>query len=65
MGTLRFDAVITCPTCGRRARERMATDACQFFYLCLGCGQRLRPDPGDCCVFCSFGDTPCPPKQGC
>jgi len=23
----------------------------------------MRPKPGDCCVFCSFGDVPCPPKQ--
>ncbi|MGI8731262.1 MAG: GDCCVxC domain-containing (seleno)protein, partial [Solirubrobacteraceae bacterium] len=29
-----------------------------------GCGERLRPRGGDCCVFCSFGDMPCPPKQG-
>ncbi|MGH2373228.1 MAG: GDCCVxC domain-containing (seleno)protein [Candidatus Methylomirabilaceae bacterium] len=23
----------------------------------------LRPKSGDCCVFCSFGDVPCPPQQ--
>ena len=23
----------------------------------------LRPLAGDCCVFCSFGDVPCPPIQ--
>jgi len=23
----------------------------------------LRPLPGDCCVYCSFGDVPCPPIQ--
>jgi hypothetical protein len=31
------------------------TDACQFFYECKGCGTLLKPNPGDCCVFCSFG----------
>lgn len=41
----------------------MPTDACLFFYDCLGCGAKLRPKAGDCCVFCSYGDTPCPPKQ--
>jgi len=41
----------------------MPTDACQFFYACKCCGERLRPRDGDCCVFCSFGDDPCPPKQ--
>jgi hypothetical protein len=23
----------------------------------------LRPKPGDCCVFCSYGSVPCPPIQ--
>ena len=25
----------------------MPTDACQFFYDCKGCGQRLKPKTGD------------------
>jgi hypothetical protein len=41
----------------------MPTDACQYFYDCQGCGAVLKPKPGDCCVFCSFGDVPCPPVQ--
>jgi hypothetical protein len=41
----------------------MPTNACQFFYECLGCGQLLRPKPGDCCVFCSYGTVACPPIQ--
>ena len=41
----------------------MPTDACQFFYDCRGCGERLKPKPGDCCVFCSYGTMPCPPIQ--
>ena len=41
----------------------MPSDACQFFYGCRGCGQRLKPKPGDCCVFCSYGSVPCPPIQ--
>ncbi len=39
------------------------TNACQFFYNCKGCGERLKPKPGDCCVFCSYGTVPCPPMQ--
>ncbi|MDY0329290.1 MAG: GDCCVxC domain-containing (seleno)protein [Thiomonas sp.] len=27
------------------------------------CGAELRPLPGDCCVFCSYGSVPCPPVQ--
>ena len=29
----------------------------------LGCGAVLKPKPGDCCVYCSYGDIPCPPIQ--
>jgi hypothetical protein len=41
----------------------MPADACQYFYDCKGCGARLKPLPGDCCVFCSYGSVPCPPVQ--
>ncbi len=54
---------ITCPDCGHAATETMPTDACQWFYACKGCGTLLKPKPGDCCVFCSYGDVPCPPIQ--
>ena len=57
-------SVITCPKCGHRRRERMPANACQFFYECPGCRSVLRPLPGDCCVFCSYGTVKCPPKQG-
>lgn len=54
---------ITCPRCGHRQIESMPTDACQFFYECGSCKALLRPKAGDCCVFCSYGSVPCPPKQ--
>jgi hypothetical protein len=57
-------STITCPRCGHARQETMPTDACQWFYDCQGCGALLRPKPGDCCVFCSYGDVPCPPVQG-
>jgi hypothetical protein len=41
----------------------MPSNACQFFYDCARCGIRLKPKPGDCCVFCSYGTVPCPPMQ--
>lgn len=56
-------SMLTCPECGHQVRERMPTDACQFFYECGGCGAMLRPNPGDCCVYCSFGTVRCPPQQ--
>lgn len=61
------ESLLTCPHCGHREVEIMPTDACQYFYDCRGCHAVLKPMPGDCCVFCSFGDTACPPIQrdGC
>ena len=56
-------ATITCPECGHRETETMPTDACRFFYTCRGCAVTLRPLKGDCCVFCSYADRDCPPKQ--
>ncbi|SPH23870.1 hypothetical protein DEA8626_02941 [Defluviimonas aquaemixtae] len=55
--------IITCPICGKATAEVMPTDYCQYFYDCTGCGEVLRPKPGDCCVFCSYGTMPCPPVQ--
>jgi hypothetical protein len=58
-----LESEITCPRCGHRETERMPTDACQFFYDCKGCGVRLKPKLGHCCVFCSYGTVACPPVQ--
>ena len=63
MGETIFDSVLTCPHCSFAARERMPMDACQFFYECINCKTMLRPNHGDCCVFCSFGSIKCPPMQ--
>ena len=43
--------------------ETMPTDACQWFYECDQCHVVLKPKPGDCCVYCSYGTVPCPPIQ--
>ncbi len=58
-----LDSELTCPHCGHRKRERMPVDACLYFYECEACHTRLKPLPGDCCVFCSYGSVPCPPVQ--
>jgi hypothetical protein len=57
-------STITCPRCGHAKAETMPTNACIYFYECEGCGAMLRPNPGHCCVFCSFGSVVCPPMQG-
>ncbi|MFL5259943.1 MAG: GDCCVxC domain-containing (seleno)protein [Hyphomicrobiales bacterium] len=63
MSPIQLFSTLTCPVCGHRATEAMPTDACQYFYECRGCHTVLKPRGGDCCVFCSYGLVPCPPKQ--
>ena len=60
---ITLQSTITCPTCGHQKEETMPTNACQFFYECENCKKILRPNEGDCCVFCSFGTVTCPPIQ--
>ena len=59
---MQLHSTPTCPKWSFQPVE-MPTDACQFFYDCKGCGTRLKPLAGDCCVFCSYGSMPCPPIQ--
>ncbi|MEZ5462985.1 GDCCVxC domain-containing (seleno)protein [Dokdonella sp.] len=56
-------STLTCPECGYQSRDLMPSDACQFFYDCPNCNAFLKPNAGDCCVYCSFGDVKCPPIQ--
>ncbi|RMF94027.1 MAG: hypothetical protein D6734_08710 [Candidatus Schekmanbacteria bacterium] len=60
---IKLESTITCPECGYKEKEKMPLDSCLFFYECKGCGRVLRPKEGDCCVFCSYGDIPCPSMQ--
>ena len=52
---------ITCPECGAASQGEMPEDACVHFFECPNCRALLRPLPGDCCVYCSYGDIKCPP----
>ena len=56
-------STLTCPQCGHRSKDLMPTDACQWFYECSACHTVLKPKPGDCCVYCSYGTVACPPIQ--
>jgi len=63
MSAIVLESVLTCPNCGFAKLESMPTDACQYIHECRACNALLRPKAGDCCVFCSYGSVPCPPKQ--
>lgn len=54
---------LTCPSCGHTEELTMPVDECTYFYRCTACDTLLKPHPGDCCVFCSYGDNPCPSAQ--
>ncbi|HOP17761.1 MAG TPA: GDCCVxC domain-containing (seleno)protein [Gammaproteobacteria bacterium] len=58
-----LDSTLTCPECGFTQTETMPTDQCVWYWQCPGCSTLLRPQPGDCCVYCSYGSVPCPPVQ--
>jgi len=60
---IRFQSLINCPACGFGREETMPTDACQFYWECPACRALIRPNAGDCCVYCSYGTMPCPPVQ--
>lgn len=63
MPDLTLESTLTCPNCGNQKTETMPTDACQYYYECEACQALLKPRPGDCCVFCSYGTVKCPPIQ--
>ena len=56
-------AKLTCPQCGAVNDVEMPVNACQIFFECFSCKSFLQPMGGDCCVFCSYADVQCPPKQ--
>lgn len=62
-GALTLQAHLRCPRCGHVKEETMPEESCVYFYRCEGCGTVLKPRQGDCCVFCSYAEVSCPPKQ--
>jgi len=60
---IKVKANLTCPKCNFVQSAEMPINACQHFYKCQKCEEVLKPKKGDCCVFCSYADSKCPPKQ--
>ena len=54
---------ITCPYCDHKKMETMAVDSCECYYDCESCSELMEPRDGECCVYCSYGSTPCPSTQ--
>lgn len=62
-GIVRLHSTLRCPFCGSTEELPMPENACVVLHTCICCGRKLRPEPGNCCVFCSYGNVPCPPIQ--
>jgi hypothetical protein len=58
-------STLTCPdpTCQHQQRVMMPTTVCQLSYTCDACSMTHVHKSEDCCVFCSYADTPCPSMQ--
>lgn len=58
-------ATLTCPNllCRHQQRVLMPTTFCQLSYTCEACSMTHTRKRGDCCVFCSYADKPCPSMQ--
>ncbi|HIP80947.1 MAG TPA: hypothetical protein EYH16_00855 [Leucothrix mucor] len=58
-----LESTITCPECGFKKREEMPANTCQTFWRCKQCKKQTKAIKGECCVYCSYGDYPCPNAQ--
>jgi hypothetical protein len=56
---------LICPVCLAASAVAIPTQACLFFFDCPTCHTLVQPKAGDCCVFCSYGDRPCPTRGCC
>ncbi|WP_126554781.1 GDCCVxC domain-containing (seleno)protein [Dictyobacter kobayashii] len=55
-------ATLICPNplCRHQQSIMMPTTFCQLFYTCDARSMTHARKQGDCCVFCSYADKPCP-----
>ncbi|MFW9905608.1 MAG: GDCCVxC domain-containing (seleno)protein [Candidatus Thorarchaeota archaeon] len=60
---MKTNSILTCPHCNFSESLMMTANQCVIFHRCTNCNTVIRPQQGDCCIFCSYGDTPCPAKQ--
>lgn len=56
---IQLKSAITCPECCHKKEEIIPTDACQYFYECEKCRTVLKPQQGDCWIYCSYGSVRC------
>ena len=52
--------LLTCPHCGHESLEAMPEGHRVEFHECDACHRSVEAKAGDCCVYRSYGDAPCP-----
>lgn len=62
---IQTTATLTCPECGTKEVVQMPTNGHQHYFKCANetCNADVATKEGECCVFCSYADIPCPEKQ--
>ena len=60
---IKTRSVLTLSFLRASSEEKCLQDACVYFYECRGCKRLLKPNKGDCCVFCSFGTVNARPSR--
>ncbi|MBI4458016.1 hypothetical protein HY633_03580 [Candidatus Uhrbacteria bacterium] len=50
---------LECPFCKHVQEKEIPEDVCLPFYVCAKCGNKVMAQD-KCCVFCQYGDKPCP-----
>jgi len=58
-----LESILTCPKCNFKVKVEMPENTCQFSYRCPSCESVIKTQKGGCCVYCSYGDYPCPQAQ--
>ncbi len=51
--------IVTCPECEHKQEMKIPDKMCIPFYKCDGCKELIKAK-NSCCVFCDYGDKPCP-----
>ncbi len=58
-----IDSILTCPNCNHKFQEQMPENTYQSSFRCAECKEVIKTKKGECCVYCSYGDYPCPQAQ--
>ncbi|MFM2033077.1 MAG: hypothetical protein RLZZ297_1842 [Chloroflexota bacterium] len=60
---MAINCTITCPHCGAATEETMRVRVIERAINCAACGAQIDAPAAAHCVWCAYGDTPCPVVQ--